>query len=171
MQDPLIDNDLWTRRGISLLWDAESLSRLCRPDEVVSVRRFRKLHAADWPDDEMNLAGDTALVVAGLESCMDALPPDEAARWLEETVFPAIQSYQNDFADGGSQAALVFWFVQAGRFEYRFAEDAWYWRCDGEYKKDSIPLSRCLFNGAQQALQEIQDAKERRLGLYHPRIT
>ena len=29
MQAPLVNDDLWTRRGISLLWDADELNKLC----------------------------------------------------------------------------------------------------------------------------------------------
>jgi hypothetical protein len=36
MGPPLLD-DIWMRRGISLLWDAETLAAICTPRQVVSV--------------------------------------------------------------------------------------------------------------------------------------
>lgn len=171
MRTPLVNDDLWTRRGITLLWDADALNRLCQAKQVASVRRFRTLHAAGWPEDDLPLINDGAVVVAGLEACIDALPPDDASLWLEEKIYPAIVSYQREVADGGSQAALIFWLVESARLEYRTSEDTWYWHCGGEYKKQQIPLSHCLFNGAQHDLKEIQDAQGNRLGLYHPRIS
>jgi hypothetical protein len=74
---------------------------------------------------------DHTLVVAGLESSLDALPPDEVTHWLEQAVYPAIISYQREVADGGNQAALVFWLVESNRLEYRTSEDAYYWCCSG----------------------------------------
>src|SRR4051794_976412 len=39
MGQPLSD-DIWTRRGITLLWDDETLSGFCPADRVISLRRF-----------------------------------------------------------------------------------------------------------------------------------
>ena len=80
---PPLEDDIWTRRGISILWDAEMLSRLCQPKQVVSVRHFLQFHSAGWPEGDLPLVNDNVLVVAGLESCIDALPPEEAVDWLE----------------------------------------------------------------------------------------
>jgi hypothetical protein len=43
MGPPLLD-DIWNRRGISLLWDADTLAGLCDPEEIISLRRFLRLH-------------------------------------------------------------------------------------------------------------------------------
>lgn len=171
MQSPLVNDDLWTRRGISLLWDANELNRLCQPNQVISLRQFRQLHATGWDENKLALVNDVALVVAGLEACIDALPPEEMTRWLEENIYPAIVSYQREVADGGNQAALVFWFVEHSRLKHHVSEDAWLWHCSGEHRNHQIPLSHCLFNGAQHDLKEIQDENGKRLGLYHPRIS
>lgn len=171
MPAPLINDDLWTRRGISLLWDADELNKLCQPKQVISLRRFRRIHTSGWQDDDLPLVNDVALVVAGLDACIDALPPEEMTMWLEQKIYPAIVSYQREVADGGSQAALIFWMVEHSRLKHNISEDAWLWHCGGEHRSHQIPLSHCLFNGAQHDLKEIHDAKGRRLGLYHPRIS
>jgi hypothetical protein len=171
MQSPLVNDDLWTRRGISLLWDAEKLNLLCEAKQVISLRHFFQLHDAGWPESRLPLVNDVALVVAGLESCIDSLPPEEMTGWLEQKVYPAIVSFQREVADGGNQAALVFWLVEHARLKHHVSEDSWTWHCSGEHRNEQIPLSHCLFNGAQHDLKEIQDAKGNRLGLYHPRIS
>lgn len=171
MNAPLVNDDLWTRRGISLLWDADELNKLCQPQLVISLRQLRELYTAGWPEDDLPLVNEVTLVVAGLESCIDALPPEEMTAWLETTIYPAIVDFQREVAGGGGQAALVFWIVEPNRLTYRTSEDAWHWHCSGEHKRQQIPLSHCLFNGAQHDLKEIQDAKGNRLGLYHPRIS
>lgn len=171
MQSPLVNDDLWTRRGISLLWDADELNKLCQPMQVISLRRFRQLHDSGWREDELPLVNEVALIVAGLEACIDALPPEEMTAWLEQKIYPAIVSYQREVADGGSQAALIFWMVEHARLKHHVSEDAWFWHCSGEHRNHQIPLSHCLFNGAQHDLKEIHDAQGNRLGLYHPRIS
>ena len=172
---PPLEDDSWTRRGISILWDADCLNQLCQPQQVVSLRRLLQLHAAGWPEADLPLVNDTTLVVAGLESCVDALPPDEAEQWLEHVIYPVIISYQREVADGGNQAALIFWLVEHTRLAYRTSDDAYYWHCSGEYKQQQIPLSHCLFNGAQHDLRRIHVPGDKKVaqwvGLFHPRIS
>ena len=172
---PPLEDDSWTRRGISILWDADCLNQLCQPQQVVSLRRLLQLHAAGWPEADLPLVNDTTLVVAGLESCVDALPPDEAEQWLEHVIYPVIISYQREVADGGNQAALIFWLVEHARLAYRTSDDTYYWHCSGEYKQQQIPLSHCLFNGAQHDLRRIHVPGDKKaaqwVGLFHPRIS
>ncbi len=174
MGPPLLD-DIWARCGISLLWDADQLRRLCQPQQVVSLRRFLQLYAAGWPEDQLALVNERVLVTAGLESCIDALSPNDACEWLERTVYPAIVSYQREVGGGGGQAALILWFVDHGRLVHQTSDDTYYWHCGTEYKGQRIPLSRCLFNGAQHDLRRIHILGEKKVehwvGLYHPRIS
>lgn len=170
-----LQDDIWTRRGISLLWDAEALSKICTPQQVVSLRRFLELHALGWPVDSLPLVNEQVLVVAGLESVIDALPPEQACHWLEQVVYKAVIAYQREVADGGNQAALVLWITENRRLDYQTSDDSYYWHCGTEYRGQTIPLSRCLFNGAEHDLRRIHvvDAKktEHWIGLYHPRIS
>ena len=171
MQSPLINDDLWTRRGISLLWDPDHLNKLCKPSQVISIRQFLQLHKDGWPDDQLPLVEDVTMIVAGIETCVDALKPEDAEEWLEDTIYKAMVSYQSDVASGGTQAALVMWIVDPKRFQYETGEDTWFMHYGGEHKGQKIAISRCLFNGAQGDLKEIQDVDGNRLGLYHPRIS
>ena len=166
-------DDIWMRRGISLLWDAESLAAVCAPAQVVSLRRFLLLHARGWPDADLPLVEEARLVVAGLESAIDALTPDDAVAWVEQAVYPAIVSYQESVAGGGTEAALVLWVADPRRLDYRTSEDTHYWHCGTEYRGRQIPLSRCLFNGAQDGLRRIQPGGKRGelgAGLFYLRI-
>lgn len=171
MQSPLINDDLWTRRGITLLWDADELIKLCQPNQIITLRKFFQLHKAGWPENQLSLVNDVTLVVAGLEACIDSLPPQDMTDWLKEKLYTAVVSFQREIADGGNQASLVFWMVEHARLRQNVSEDAWLWQCSGEHRNHLIPLSHCLFNGAQHDLKEIQDFKGKRIGLYHPRIS
>src|SRR4051812_14688855 len=101
MAGAVLHDDIWTRRGISLLWDADSLSGICTPQQVVSLRRFLQLHTLGWPEPQVSLVNDNVLVVAGLESAIDALPPEEACEWLEKVVYKALTGFQREVAGGG----------------------------------------------------------------------
>jgi hypothetical protein len=172
---PHLSDDIWMRRGISLLWCPEALSHVCTPQQVVSLRQFLVLHAAGWSGvDAVMVQNGKCLVVAGLESAIDALPPAEAQTWLEQTVYPAIVSYQEEVAGGGGEASLIFWIADLKRLDYRTSDDTHYWHCGTEYKGQQLPLSRCLFNGAQDGLRRIHptgDKSEHGVGLFHPRIS
>jgi hypothetical protein len=171
---PLLSDDIWMRRGISILWDAEALATVCTPRQVLSLRQFLLLHEAGWPEAELSLVNDARLVVAGLESAIDALPPDEAVAWLERTVYPAIISFQENVAGGGTEASLILWIADHKRLDYHTSDDTHYWHCGTEYKGQQLPLSRCLLNGAQDGLRRIQAGAKKTeigVGLFHPRIS
>ncbi|MCY0853068.1 hypothetical protein [Cupriavidus sp. D39] len=117
---------------------------------------------------------DRALVVAGLEGSLDPLDPDAAVAWLEAHIYPMISSFQREVAFGGSEAALIFWFADARRFEYRQAEQAAYWKCSAAHGKREIPIGRCLWNGSEPNSQEIRtkvDGAARFAGYYLQRIS
>lgn len=175
MAGPILQDDIWTRRGISLLWDADSLAKVCTPQQVVSLRRFLHLGSLGWPEDQVPLVNDNVLVVAGLESTIDALPPDAACNWLEQAVYKSIVSYQREVAGGGNQAALVLWIADNRRLTYQTSDDTYNWHCQTEYKGQQVPLGRCLFNGAQHDLRRIHVVEGKKtenwIGLYHPRIS
>ncbi|MFB1488916.1 MULTISPECIES: hypothetical protein [unclassified Thiocapsa] len=59
----------------------------------------------DWPDELPAAEGD-ALIVAGLEGCLDVLSGEDAAQWLETDLREAVFSFQ-DFYEG--QAGLILW--------------------------------------------------------------
>ena len=172
---PTLHDDVWTRRGISLLWDADQLARLCQPQQVVSLRSLFRLQTIGWPEAQLPLVNDKCLVVAGLESCIDALPPDDACQWLERAVYDVLVSYQREVASGGDEAALILWLADHRRLVHQTSDDIYYWHCGTEYKGQQIPLSRLLFDGAYDGLQQIHVAGEKKtehwIGLYHQRIS
>ena len=171
---PLHD-DIWTRRGITLLWDADALAGVCSPTHVVSLRRFLYLDALGWPEKEIPLVNDQVFVVAGLENALDAIGPDEGTEWVRQVIYRALISFQSQVADGGNGAAVIFWFTDGSRFQYKASDDSYEWKCLAGSDSQMLPLGQCLFNGAQKDLQEVffknAHTQSRRVGLYHPRIS
>ena len=106
---------------------------------------------------------------------MDTLHPDAAVDWLEQTVYQAVLDFQENVADGGREAALIFWLADPKRVFHKASEDTYHWHCAGEHSKKSIPLGRCLWNGAQSGVRRIvtvsAEKKEIHAGLYQQRIS
>src|ERR1035438_2457725 len=105
----VVSDQSWTRRGLSILWAAEALSRIAQPHQVVSVRQLVALSRA-WPEDLPGVDGN-AVVVAGVDGCLGALSPEVATQWLEEDLRRIIVDFQDRYEN---QAALILW-VPDGR--------------------------------------------------------
>jgi hypothetical protein len=166
--------DTWKRQGHSILFDAHALASFCTSGEVISLRQFYLLGAACWKGVDAVLVKERALVVAGLEGSLDPLDPDSAVKWLDDQIYPKITSFQREVASGGGEAALIFWFADSRRFEYRQAEQAAYWKCSAAHGKRVIPIGRCLWNGSEPNSQEVRikvDGANRFAGYYLPRIS
>jgi|ERR1019366_5147324 hypothetical protein len=170
-----LHDSTWLQSGTSLLWDAEALNTLCSADCVRSLRDLLCLHKAEWPNNALKLIDNRTLVIAGLEAAMDTLVPDEASEWLEQNVYPAVLDFQENVADGGREAALIFWFADQKRVFHRPSENTYHWHCSGVHRQQSIPLGRCIWNGAESSVRRIitSNSKGRKIwaGLFLPRIS
>ncbi|MCI0352554.1 MAG: hypothetical protein L0Z53_24305 [Acidobacteriales bacterium] len=172
---PDLHDNAWMQGGTSLLWDASALNSLCAAESVRSLRELLRLHQSGWPDSELKLINNRTLVVAGLEAAMDTLHPEYAEEWLEKTVYPAVLDFQENVADGGREAALILWLAEPKRIWHRPADHTYHWHCTGEHRNHSIPIGRCLWNGAEGSARRIitvnSEKKEVCVGLFHPRIS
>src|ERR1035441_5278817 len=99
----------------------------------------------------------------------------EAVEWLEKKVYQVVRDYQDNVADGGGEAALIFWFADAKRIWHRAADNTNHWYCSGEHRQHSIPIGRCIWNGAESSVRRIvtvdSDKKQRNIGLFLRRIS
>jgi len=167
-------NQGWPRRGFALLWDAEVLSDLNAPQDVVSLRQFFA-QVDNWPEDLPAADGD-ALVVSGFEGCLDVLSGDDAVQWIETDLKEAVLSFQ-DFYQG--QAGLVLW-VPSGcnRISMRGASEEYFWKHRGS-SGDGLPIGRLLFSGAENEVERLLNTDDPHadydgkhwVGLHHPRIS
>ena len=165
----------WMRRGFTLLWDVASLSKVVSPSAVASIRDFFAM-AQSWPEELPAACGD-ALVVAGVEGCLDALGDDDGQEWLETDLKPAILNFQDEYQ---GQAALILW-LPTGRSRINMmpATEEYYWKNRSAQGAVGLPIGRCLWAGAESDAARIivSDAPnpnvdgDAYVGLYHPRIS
>lgn len=167
--------DAWKRRGCSLLWDAGALGEVTALAAVASIRRFFAM-SRSWPADLPGAGGD-ALVVAGVEGCLDALSDADGRTWLENDLKPVVLRFQDEY-DG--QAALILW-LPSGRSRIRMvpATEEYVWTNDRSATAGGLPIGRCLWAGAESDAQRIIVSAAPRpdvdgpawVGLYHPRLS
>jgi hypothetical protein len=167
--------DRWKRRGFSLLWEPRVLTTVIPPTAVVSIRDFFALRKA-WPDYLPGSEGD-ALVVAGLDGCLDSLSEQDAVTWLENDVKSAMLSFQEHYQ---GQAALILWLASGRtRIGMDLAGEEYFWRVNAAKDGPRLPLGRCLWGGAEADVCRILVSEEKNpdfdgdayVGLHHPRIS
>jgi len=163
----LVDT-VWQRRGVSWIWSEEALGLVAKPSEVFSLRRLIRAAQA-WPDDLPSNNGNT-LVVAGLDACLDLMPPADADNWLGHDLKSVVLSFQDAYS---GEAALVFW-LPAGqrRLHTEISSDAIRWRCAAPHADQQLEFGRLLWGEAREYPQEILLALGAKpAGLFHLRIT
>ncbi|MGG0940181.1 hypothetical protein ABHN11_29705 [Brevibacillus centrosporus] len=171
----VINGSSWTRRGISLLWDSNSLSAMCQVEQIHSLRQFLYYYQTEWPE-ELHSADGFALIVAGLDTIFDTMEPEALTDWLERVFYQALLSFQHAYE---GQCGLIFWLPEGQkRIVQNMTDGLFYWKLSGEYHGETITLSSCLWNGAARDAKLISrsstlhDVTERDcIGLFHPRIS
>jgi len=165
----------WVRRGFSILWDAQSLTRVGTPDQVVSMREFFSFRD-HWPED-LPASGGDALVVGGLEGCLDVLSVDDTLVWLKEDLKTLVLDFQ-EFYKG--DAALILWLPSGAKRIHMIASTERYtWKLSAPHADQTIDLGRCLWGGAEADVARILDSDDPKadcdgpawVGLHHPRIS
>jgi hypothetical protein len=168
-------SERWRRRGFSLLWEPRVLTTVIAPTAVMSIREFFGLRKA-WPHDLPGSDGD-ALVVAGLDGCLDSLLEQDAVAWLENDVKSAVLSFQEHYQ---GQAALILWLASGRtRIGMDLADEEYFWRASIGRDGARLPLGQCLWGGADADVARILTSEEPNpdfdgeayVGLYHPRIS
>ena len=177
MKENLNDKIIWTKRGVSVIWDAKALSELGSMSKALSLRDWLRWQAEGWADREEYFTGndERAVVVAGLDAALDSLDPEDAEIWMQDHILNAITEFQDEIAGGGQEAALIFWMVNRKRFNYHTASDAVVWKCSTAHGGVELPISHCIWNGAQADIRRIipadGDDQESGIGLFLQRVS
>lgn len=170
-----IKDDSWTRRGINFLWDEAAFYRLAPPAQVLSFRAAWQL-SRRWPET-LPANNGKALVVAGLDVCLDLMTPPDAQTWIASTLKPFMLDFQAEYDGEGS---LVFWIPEGGRrIGMNPASEHYHWRCVPPFKDQNLEIGRLILGGAEADVSRIMDPQCSNqdidgpawIGLHHPRIS
>lgn len=150
----------WAKYGTALLWNRHLLQPITQTDQVYSLRQFLRLAQQPldhWPEDLPANHGKT-LVVAGLDSCLEVLDPDDAQNWLTDTLRPALLRFQDQYQ---GDKGLVFWLPEGqARIQYSPAEPSYHWKL-GLSGQVTFPLLQSLWSGAAQDACHIMATENR----------
>jgi len=170
-----ITSDGWRRRGFSLLWEPRVLTEIVVPGAVLSMREFFE-RRQKWPENLPAINGD-AMIVAGLDGCLDSLSESDATTWLETDLKGAVLSFQEHYE---GQAALIMW-IASGRTRVGMdlSDEEYFWKATPGRDAARLPLGRCLWGGAEADVSRVIVSTDRDadvdgpayVGLYHPRIS
>lgn len=165
--NPILLDDVWRRKGISVLWDNPVLAKLVQESRAISLREFFSYYENGWPDDAMPFIDNDLLLVAGLDAALDTLEAQNAEEWVTQEVYKRIYDFQN-WAEG--QYALVFWMSKQDRWKDHLESDRYTWLCDGKDRGKEIELGSGIWNGAQLSVRRIE-SDSRWIGLFLDRIS
>jgi len=165
--NPNLLDDVWQRKGISVIWDNPVLTELVNDNRAISLREFFSYFEDGWPEDKMSLINDELLLVAGLDAALDTLEAQDAEEWVTQEVYKRIYDFQN-WAEG--QYALVFWMSKQDRWKEHLENNRYTWLCDGKDRGKEIELGSGIWNGAQLSVRKIE-SNNRWIGLFLDRIS
>lgn len=165
--NPNLLDDVWQRKGISVIWDNPVLAKLVKDNRAISLREFFSYFEDGWPDDKMLFINNELLLVAGLDAALDTLVAQHAEEWVTQEVYKRIYDFQN-WAEG--QYALVFWMSKQERWRENLENNRYTWLCDGKDRGKEIELGSGIWNGAQISVRKIE-SENRWIGLFLDRIS
>ncbi len=165
--NPVLNDSVWLRKGISVLWDNERLTELLSEGKAISLREFFNLYEKRWPKDEISIINEDTLLVIGLDAALDTLEPEGAENWSKKEVYKRIYDFQS-WAEG--QYGLVFWMSNKKRWHEHLDENRYTWRIDGKDRGTEIELGSGIWNGAQLSVRRIE-IEGIWIGLYLDRIS
>ena len=93
-----ISNNVWQRRGSSVIFDQEYLSGYISDGSVVSLRQA--LAWSTGPPTNPPVPGRT-IVIAGLDTVLETMSPQEAEDFLSKRIRPLLIRLQNHWTDCG----------------------------------------------------------------------
>ncbi len=163
-----LSNTVWQRKGSSVIFEQDSLGEFIAGGAVISLRQ-----ALDWLKglpSKPPVLGRTILI-SGLETVLETLPPDEANEFLVQRIRPFLIELQTHWTDFG----IVFGFSSHEKaFTETVLEEEVLFR---RHDRKEIRLSEGLWDGsATMNMQRVvcedhKTGKEIKVGYYVARIS
>ncbi|MDR0466077.1 MAG: hypothetical protein LBH94_01830 [Deltaproteobacteria bacterium] len=158
--------DVWQRRGSSVVFDRQTIGRHLESARLVSLRA-----ALSWlrvPSSQP--APRSSVLISGLETALQILPPQEARDFLVRRVRPLIIEAQNSSWDCG----LIFGFTAPPQaFTVGHMNEELLYEPHSGHR---LRLSEWLWGGGADAVKRLvreasSQNREETLGYYVPRLS
>jgi hypothetical protein len=166
MDELPVEAGVWFRQGCSIIWDPRCLSRIVKDSsEITPISTAMRLSKTNsWPD-RLPAANGKAMVVVGLDGCLESLDEGEREKWLKEHVKPLVLSFYRKFQTG---ASLIFFFERGKSSFIDYMDEAFFWQ--PTVRTDAaIPIVKFLYGGSSNEIKRIvseTDPSHEPWGLY-----
>ena len=166
MDELVVEAGVWFRQGCSIIWDPRCLSRLVTDNSQITPisAAMRIAKTETWPDVLPAYKGK-AMVIVGLDGCLESLAVPEREKWLKDHIKPLVISFYRRYQTG---ASLIFFFERGKAAFLDHIDDAFLWQ--PTVKSDSpIPIVKFLYGGRSQEIRRLvseTDPKREPWGLY-----
>lgn len=166
MEEIEVEAGVWFKRGCSIIWDNRCLSRLVKDNSEItpisSALRMSKANA--WPD-KLPASNGRAMVIVGLDGCLESLEDDQREKWLKEHIKPLVLNFYRKFQN---EASLIFFFERGTASFIDHIDEAFVWQPTNKQGKQ-LPLVKFLYGGRIEEIKRLvseQDPKKEPWGLY-----
>ncbi len=157
MEELDVESGVWFKRGCSIIWDPRCLTRLVKDNSEITPMSaaLRYAKSNTWPDDLPAYKGK-AMVVVGLDGCLESLEADQREKWLKEHIKPLVLSFYRRFQNDKS---LVFFFERGKSAFIDDLEDAFLWQPASKLDK-ALPIVRYLYGGRFEEVKRLVPQNE-----------
>lgn len=161
-----VEAGTWFRQGCSIIWDSRALSRLVVDNsEITPISAAMRYFKTDsWPDPLPANKGK-AMVVVGLDGCLESLEPTQREEWLKKHIKPMVLGFYREF---DVQSSLIFYFERGKDAFKEDIENAFMWKSSHRNEKP-IPLVKFLYGGRFKEVKRLvseADVARQPWGLY-----
>jgi hypothetical protein len=157
---------LWQRKGSCVVFDRHALGPLIEAGCIISLRQALSWTTTSLPAEPPG----RSILISGLETILQTLPPQETHDFLLRRVRPLIIKLQNTWTECG----LIFGFTAPAQafIEDAMSDEILYKRTD----QQKIRLSEGLWDGSaavnmKRIVRESGQGKKETLGWYVARIS
>lgn len=152
MEELDVEGGVWFKRGCSIIWDPRCLTRLVRDNtEITPISSAMKYAKTDsWPE-ELPAHSGKAMVVVGLDGCLESLESVQREKWLKEHIKPMVLSFYRKFQNDKS---LVFFFERGKTAFVDDIEDAFLWQPSSK-QEEPVPIVKFLYGGRFEEIKRL----------------
>lgn len=147
-----VEGGVWFKRGCSIIWDPRCLTRLVKDNSEITPISVAMRYAKNelWPDELPAYRGK-AMVVVGLDGCLESLQADQREKWLKQHIKPMVLSFYRRFQNDKS---LVFFFERGKSAFLEDLEDAFLWQ-PASKNEQALPIVRFLYGGRFEEIKRL----------------
>jgi hypothetical protein len=166
MEEMEVESEVWSKRGCSIIWDNRCLSRLVKDNSEITPisAALRMSKSNSWPD-KLPAKGGRAMVVVGLDGCLESLEENQREKWLKEHIKPLVLNFYRKFQN---EASLIFFFERGTASFLYHIDDAFMWRPTNQ-QGQQLPLVKFLYGGRTDEIKRLvseHDPQKEPWGLY-----